>query len=114
MDFRYKTKYQAENGSSGSGKNCFGRDGKPLVIRVPKGTIVREKESGAVMADMGAVEEFVLARGGRGGWGNPHFATPTRQAPRFSKPGLPGEAFTVILELKLLADVGLVGFPNVG
>ena len=114
MDFRYKRKYEAENGRLGGTKKCFGKTGKPLVIRVPRGTVVREKESGAVMADMGETDEFVLAHGGRGGWGNTHFATPTRQTPRFSKPGLPGESFTVILELKLLADVGLIGFPNVG
>jgi len=114
MDFRYKRKYEAENGGDGGTKKCFGKDGKPLIIRVPRGTVVREKQSGAVMADMGDTDEFVLAHGGRGGWGNTHFATSTRQAPRFSKPGLPGESFTIILELKLLADVGLIGFPNVG
>ena len=114
MDFRYKRSYSAENGADGSGKNCTGKDGKDLVIRVPNGTVIREKESGAVIADMSGPEPFALAYGGSGGWGNKHFATPTRQAPRFAKSGLPGAELEVILELKLLADVGLLGFPNVG
>jgi len=114
MDFRYKRKYAAENGADGGGKLCTGRDGESLVIRVPNGTLVRDKATGAVIKDMTNVDAFVLARGGSGGWGNKHFATPTRQAPRFAKSGLPGEEREVILELKLLADVGLVGFPNVG
>jgi GTP-binding protein len=114
MDFRYKRKYAAEPGADGSSAKKSGRDGKDLVIRVPQGTIVRDAETNEVIQDMSGVERFVLARGGRGGWGNQHFATPTRQAPRFAKAGLPGERREVILELKLLADVGLVGFPNVG
>ena len=114
MDFRYKRKYTAENGADGQGKRKFGRNGQDLVIRVPRGTLVREAETGELMADMSSGEPFVLCRGGRGGWGNSHFATPTRQVPRFAKAGLPGESHDVILELKLLADVGLVGFPNVG
>ncbi|MCL2125230.1 MAG: GTPase ObgE [Oscillospiraceae bacterium] len=114
MDFRYKRKYKAENGADGSGGNRTGKDGKDLVIRVPQGTVIREKESGAVIIDMSDREEFTLARGGSGGWGNKHFATPTRQAPRFAKAGLPGDDIEVVLELKLIADVGLVGFPNVG
>lgn len=114
MDFRYKRKYAAENGADGGGKLCTGRDGESLVIRVPNGTLVRDKATGAVIKDMTNVDAFVLARGGSGGWGNKHFATPTRQVPRFAKSGLPGEEREVILELKLLADVGLVGFPNVG
>ena len=114
MDFRYKRKYKADNGADGSGKTKSGKDGKDLVIRVPDGTVIRDRESESVIADMSGVETFRLARGGSGGWGNKHFATPTRQAPRFAKPGLPGEELNVILELKLLADVGLVGFPNVG
>ena len=114
MDFRYKRSYSADNGADGSGRNCTGRDGKDFVIRVPNGTVIREKESGAIIVDMTGPEPFVLVRGGTGGWGNRHFATPTRQAPRFAKSGLPGEELAVILELKLLADIGLLGFPNVG
>ena len=114
MDFRYRRKYAAENGSDGSGARCTGKDGESLTIKVPTGTIIRDAESGEVIRDMSDGKPFVLARGGRGGWGNQHFATPTRQVPRFAKPGLPGETKEVILELKLLADVGLVGFPNVG
>ena len=114
MDFRYKRKYSAQNGADGSGKRCSGRRGEDLVIKVPVGTVVRDAQSGAVMADMSGLSSFIAARGGRGGWGNSHFATPTRQAPRFAKAGLPGVQREIILELKLLADVGLVGFPNVG
>ncbi|MCI9556276.1 GTPase ObgE [Oscillospiraceae bacterium 50-16] len=114
MDFRYKRKYTAASGADGAGKRCTGRDGEDLVIRVPRGTVIRDSESGEIIQDMSQVESFVLCRGGRGGWGNQHFATPTRQVPRFAKAGLPGESREVVLELKLLADVGLVGFPNVG
>ncbi|MCL2402539.1 MAG: GTPase ObgE [Oscillospiraceae bacterium] len=114
MDFRYKRKYAAENGADGSAKTRTGRDGQDLVIKVPNGTIVREKESGAIIIDMSGLESFILAKGGSGGRGNKHFATPTRQAPRFAKAGLAGQNLEVVLELKLLADVGLVGFPNVG
>ena len=114
MDFRYKRKYVAANGADGQGKRCSGRVGQSLHIRVPRGTLLRDADSGAIMHDMSSGEPFVAARGGRGGWGNQHFATPTRQVPRFAKAGLPGEEHDVILELKLLADVGLVGFPNVG
>ena len=114
MDFRYKRKYVATNGMDGGGKKCSGRDGESLTIKVPAGTVVRDAETGAIIVDMSGQDTFVLARGGKGGWGNQHFATPTRQAPRFAKPGMSGEEKDVILELKLLADVGLVGFPNVG
>ncbi len=114
MDFRYKRKYTAPSGGNGQGSNMKGRNGEDLIIRVPLGTVVRDAESGDVIKDMSDQEDYVLARGGRGGWGNQHFATPTRQAPRFAKAGLPGECHDVVLELKLLADVGLVGFPNVG
>ncbi|MBQ2847738.1 MAG: GTPase ObgE [Clostridia bacterium] len=113
-DFRYKRKYTASNGENGSGGRKNGRGGEDLIIKVPRGTIIREVESGAVMADMSGDEPFIAAKGGRGGWGNPHFATPTRQVPRFAKNGTPGEEWEVSLELKLLADVGLLGFPNVG
>ena len=114
MDFRYKRKYTAENGADGSGKRCSGKDGADLIIKVPVGTLVRDADSGAVMADMTAGSTFIAAKGGLGGWGNSHFATPTRQVPRFAKPGLNGVSRRITLELKLLADVGLVGFPNVG
>ena len=114
MDFRYKRKYVAPNGEDGRGAHCRGKSGENLVIRVPRGTVVRDAETGQVIRDMHDNEEFVLCKGGRGGWGNKHFATPTRQVPRFAKSGLPGESHDVVLELKLLADVGLVGFPNVG
>ena len=114
MDFRYKRKYVAENGADGSGARRTGKDGKDLVIRVPEGTVIRDAETQQIIQDMSGCERYVLARGGRGGWGNQHFATPTRQAPRFAKAGLPGQSRDVVLELKLLADVGLVGFPNVG
>jgi len=114
MDFRYKRKYVAGNGNDGAGKRCTGRDGESLTIKLPRGTVIKDKETGAVIHDMSDGKPFTVARGGRGGWGNQHFATPTRQVPRFAKPGLPGQEREIILELKLLADVGLVGFPNVG
>ncbi len=113
-DFRYKRKYSAQNGENGRGGRCNGKKGQDLEIKVPRGTIIKEFNSGAVMADMSKTERFVAAKGGKGGWGNPHFATPTRQVPRFAKPGIPGEEWEVTLELKLLADVGLVGYPSVG
>lgn len=114
MEFKYKTKYIAPDGEPGRARQCSGRAAEDLLVRVPLGTLVREKESGRLLADLSDGEPVVIARGGRGGWGNQHFATPTRQIPRFSKPGLPGEELDLKLELKLLADVGLVGFPNVG
>ena len=114
LDFRYKRKYVAGNGMNGAGKRCSGKDGESVTIRVPRGTLIRDKETGGIIKDMSDGQPFVLAKGGRGGWGNKHFATPTRQVPRFAKPGMKGEYREVILELKLLADVGLVGFPNVG
>ena len=114
LDFRYQRKYTAANGEDGSGSRRTGRDGADLVLRVPRGTVVRDAETGEIIQDMSGDEPFVLCRGGKGGWGNKHFATPTRQVPRFAKSGLPGRTREVVLELKLLADVGLVGFPNVG
>ena len=114
MDFRYKRKYVAENGKDGGKNLCKGKNADDLVISVPLGTVVRDLETGQIIHDMSDHEDFILCKGGRGGWGNKHFATPTRQVPRFAKSGLPGESREVILELKLLADVGLVGFPNVG
>ena len=114
MDFRYKRKYTAPNGENGRAKRQSGADADDLVIRVPRGTVLKEAESGLVIADLSGDQPVVVARGGRGGWGNAHFATPTRQIPKFAKPGLPGEDLHVQLELKVIADVGLIGFPNVG
>ena len=113
-DFRYKRKYKAPNGENGRGSNCNGKRGEDLIIKVPRGTVIKEVETGFVMADMSVEETFIAAKGGKGGWGNSHFKTPTRQVPRFAKDGAPGEKWEVTLELKLLADVGLIGFPNVG
>ncbi len=113
-DFRYKRKYAAQRGENGRGGRCAGKSAPDLVIRVPRGTLVKDAETGRLLADLSDDEPKVIAKGGRGGWGNTHFATPTRQTPRFAKPGTPGEELEVQLELKLLADVGLVGFPNVG
>ena len=114
IDFKYKKNFVAANGASGSNKRCSGKKGEDLVIEVPFGTVVKDAESGRIMADISSEEPVIIAQGGNGGWGNTHFATPTRQIPRFAKPGIPGEKFDLQLELKLLADVGLVGFPNVG
>ncbi len=112
--FRYKKKFLAENGKPGSSRRCSGRSGEDLIVRVPQGTLVREAQSGQIMADLSGDEPIILAKGGKGGAGNQHFATASRQIPRFAKPGTPGESYELQLELKLLADVGLVGFPNVG
>ena len=114
LDFRYKRKYSAGAGMNGQGRNMSGKRGEPLVIQVPRGTVVRDAETNQVIVDMSTNEDFVIAKGGRGGWGNQHYATATRQVPRFAKSGRKGEERDIILELKLLADVGLVGFPNVG
>ncbi|MDD2418060.1 MAG: GTPase ObgE [Oscillospiraceae bacterium] len=113
-DFRYKRKFFAEDGQPGGKKRCFGKSGSNMEIRVPRGTLIYDNETGRLMYDMSGDEPFIAAKGGRGGWGNSHFATPTRQVPRFAKPGIPGDEYELRLELKLLADVGLVGFPNVG
>ena len=114
IDFRYKKKYVAPDGEPGGAKRCSGKSMEPTIIRVPRGTLVKDAHTGRILADISDDEPVVVAKGGKGGKGNVHFATPTRQIPRFAKPGFPGEKFDVILELKLLADVGLVGFPNVG
>ena len=114
LDFRYKRKYTAPSGQDGQGGRRFGKKGEDLIIQIPRGTVVRDAATNEIIKDMSDDEDFILCKGGRGGWGNKHFATPTRQLPRFAKAGLPGEEHEVILELKLLADVGLVGFPNVG
>ncbi len=113
-DFRYKRKYIAAKGENGRGGRCNGKKAEDLVIRVPRGTVIKEAATGRILADISDKEPVIVAKGGKGGWGNPHFASPTRQTPRFAKPGQPGEEFEVQLELKLLADVGIVGFPNVG
>lgn len=115
LDFRYKRSYAAPNGEQGRNRRSTGKSGEDLVIEVPPGTLVRDKESGRVMLDLYVPgEKKVLLRGGNGGFGNMHFATPTRQAPNFAKPGVKCEPMEVMLELKSIADVGLVGFPNVG
>ncbi len=114
IDFRYKRKYVAEKGQNGGAKNCSGRNAPDLVVKVPRGTVVREIKSGRILADLSTDEPAVIAPGGKGGRGNAHFATSTRQIPKFAKPGFRGDEYEVMLELKLIADVGLVGFPNVG
>ena len=115
MDFRYKRKYVAQNGMDGSGKRQKGKKGEDIIIKVPQGTIVRDAESNRIIADLSDPEkEVILAKGGNGGWGNAHFATAVRQTPNFAKNGQSGDEREIYLELKLLADVGLVGFPNVG
>ena len=113
-DLRFKHRFTAENGENGKGSKMFGKNGKNLVIKVPKGTVVKDKKTGLIIKDMSEDKPFIIAKGGKGGWGNRHFATPTRQAPRFAKPGMPGEEREITLELKMIADVGLIGFPNVG
>lgn len=115
MNFRYKRKFVAENGGAGRDSNRHGKNGEHLFVRVPVGTIIKDEQTGLVICDLKKDgEEFVVAKGGIGGWGNAHFATATRQVPKFSKPGAPGNERNLLLELKLIADVGLLGFPNVG
>ncbi len=113
-DFRYKRKYSAEAGQNGGTSRCTGKSAPDLCISVPVGTLVKDAETGRIIADISDNEPVIIAKGGNGGWGNQHFATSTRQVPRFAKNGNPGEEMDVTLELKLLADVGLIGFPNVG
>ena len=115
LDFKYKRKFIAEDGIKGGTTKCYGRDGQSLSINVPLGTIIKEASTNKVITDLSHIgDEFILLRGGKGGKGNCKFCTPTRQAPTFAEPGMPGEEMEIILELKLLADVGLLGFPNVG
>ncbi len=114
LSFRYKRKFVAENGDNGKGGKMHGKSGSDVIIKVPNGTLIRDAASGKIIYDMANGGPFVLCHGGRGGWGNRHFATPTRQIPRFAKSGTKGEEREVLLELKMLAEVGLVGFPNVG
>jgi GTP-binding protein len=115
LDFTYQKKYIAERGQDGSGSKCYGKAGKDLEIKIPMGTIIRDVETDKIMVDLShAGDRYVVARGGKLGKGNAKFTTPTRQAPNFAEPGMPGEERWISLELKLLADVGLIGFPNVG
>jgi len=114
LNFKYRRKFIAENGKDGMKRKFHGRSGEDILIAVPPGTVIRDKDSGNIIKDMSDNQPFVVAKGGNGGWGNTHFATPTRQAPRFAKSGLLGIERNLTLELKMLADVGLVGFPNVG
>ncbi|EKQ55115.1 MULTISPECIES: GTPase ObgE [unclassified Clostridium] len=115
LDFKYKKKFIAEPGENGGGSKCYGKDGEDLYIKVPMGTIIREAESNKIIADLSHKgQELVLLKGGKGGKGNVKFATATKQAPHYAEPGMPGDELNIILELKLLADVGLLGFPNVG
>ena len=115
LDFRFRSKYTAENGEDGKANRCTGRRGNDLIIKVPVGTVILDDLTDRVMADMDqAGETRLLLKGGKGGWGNQHFATPTRQAPNFAKPGIKTEIRTLRLELKTIADVGLIGYPNVG
>jgi GTPase len=115
VDFKYKSKYHAQSGKDGQAGNCTGKSAENLIIKVPAGTLIKDYETGRVLADLTMdAQRFVIAKGGRGGAGNQHFATPTRQIPNFAKPGEAGQEKTILLQLKLLADVGLVGFPNAG
>ena len=114
LSYRYKRKFVAESGGDGMGGKMHGKNGADTVLPVPPGTLIRDAASGKIIFDMANADEFILCRGGRGGFGNRHFATPTRQIPRFAKSGTKGEEREVLLELKMLAEVGLVGFPNVG
>jgi GTPase len=114
-DFRYKRKYKAEDGNRGEGGNCNGRQGKETVVQVPPGTVVKDATTGRIIVDMDDTDKtFVIAKGGCGGKGNQHFANSVRQTPRFATPGEPGQEVELLLELKSIADVGLVGFPNAG
>lgn len=115
MDFKYKRKYTAQNGEDGMRRRRKGKSGEDIIIKVPQGTVVRDAKTNRIIADLSTPgKDYVLAKGGNGGWGNDHFATAVRQTPNFAKNGQPGDEREIILELKLLADVGLVGFPNVG
>ena len=115
IDFRHTRKYKAGDGQEGGKKNCRGKDGEDITIKVPEGTVVKEAESGKVIVDMsGDNQKIVLLRGGKGGNGNQHYATPTMQAPKYAQPGQPAQELELFLELKVIADVGLVGYPNVG
>ena len=114
-EYRHKRKFKAQDGEEGGKRRCHGKDGSDIILKVPEGTIIREAESGKVIADMsGENRRQVILQGGRGGAGNMHFATSTMQVPKYAQPGVPAQELEVLLELKVIADVGLVGFPNVG
>lgn len=114
IDFKYKRKFAAEKGENGSKKRCSGKNAPDLIVKVPVGTVVYDDDTGRILADISDDNPQVIAVGGKGGKGNAHFATSTRQVPKFAKPGFKGDSYNLRLELKLIADVGLVGFPNVG
>ena len=114
LAFRYKRKFVAEPGGDGKTGKMHGKNGEDVIVPVPRGTLIKDKESGKIIFDMANADEYIVCKGGRGGWGNRHFATPTRQIPRFAKSGTKGEERELLLELKMLAEVGLIGFPNVG
>ena len=114
LSFRYKRKFVAENGGNGAGAKFHGKNGEDVIIKVPEGTLIKDDKTGKILKDMSDCEEWICAKGGRGGWGNKHFATPTRQIPRFAKSGTQGQEWELTLELKMLADVGLVGLPSAG
>ncbi|MBQ7761284.1 MAG: GTPase ObgE [Clostridia bacterium] len=114
LSFRYKRKFVAENGGNGAGAKFHGKNGEDVIIKVPEGTLIKDDKTGKILKDMSSCEEWICAKGGRGGWGNRHFATPTRQIPRFAKSGTQGQEWELTLELKMLADVGLVGLPSAG
>ena len=114
LSFRYKRKFVAENGGDGKGAKFHGKNGEDIIIKVPEGTLIKDDKTGKILKDMSDCEDYVCAKGGRGGWGNRHFATPTRQIPMFAKSGTKGQEWELTLELKMLADVGLVGLPSAG
>ena len=114
LSFRYKRKFVAENGGDGAGAKFHGKNGADIIIKVPEGTLIKDEKTGKILKDMSNCEDWICAKGGRGGWGNKHFATPTRQIPRFAKSGTKGQEWELVLELKMLADVGLVGLPSAG
>lgn len=115
IDFKHKRKYSATDGQQGGKRNCRGKDGEDIIIKVPQGTVVKDAETGKVIVDMsGSTTEYTILTGGRGGLGNQHYATSTMQAPKYAQPGKPAKEMEAVLELKLIADVGLVGFPSVG
>ena len=114
LAFRYKRKFVAEAGGNGKAGKMHGKNGADVIVPVPRGTLLKDPTTGKILFDMSRADEFVAAKGGRGGWGNRHFATPTRQIPRFAKNGSKGDEMSLLLELKMIADVGLIGFPSVG